>query len=123
MVFWDKIIAGQGFEIAFTGMTIVFSGLLLISLFIRLLPRCLKKLDKLTAKDSAQTAPLPGNDVTDLAATEEEIMAAIGLALHMELERCGGDMQQITIKRSAAAGSFWNSAGKMRSLSNRSPYA
>lgn len=118
---FENISAGNGYEISLTGMAIVFSGLLLISLFIILLPRMLALLDRLTAKGSP---PTTGSETSASAPpTEEEIMAAISLAIHIELERCGGDLQRITMAKRPSSGSFWHTAGKMRSLSNRSPYA
>jgi Na+-transporting methylmalonyl-CoA/oxaloacetate decarboxylase gamma subunit len=117
---FENISAGNGYEISLTGMAIVFSGLLLISLFIILLPRLLALLDRLTAKGTPTTAVTA---TTPSPPTEEEIMAAISLAIHIELERCGGDLQRITMAKRPSSGSFWHTAGKMRSLSNRSPYA
>jgi len=119
----ENISAGNGYEITFTGMAIVFSGLLLISLFIVLLPRMLTLLDRLTAKGSPPTTVTETTASAPLPPTEEEIMAAISLAIHIELERRGGDLQRITMAKSPSSGSFWHTAGKMRSLSNRSPYA
>ncbi len=119
---FENISAGNGYEITLTGMTIVFSGLLLISLFIILLPRMLALLDRLIAKGG----PTTGTETTLSVLsppTEGEIMAAISLAIHIELERCGGDLQRITMAKRPSSGSFWHTAGKMRSLSNRSPYA
>ncbi len=122
MLQFDNIIAGNGISITLTGMTIVFSGLLLISLFILLLPRVLNGLDRCTANTTNK--PQSTSDPESLGPpTEGEIRAAISLVIHIELERCGGDLQQITMKKHPSAGSFWTTAGKMRSLSNRSPYA
>lgn len=115
-----NVLRGNGFVITLTGMLIVFSGLLLISLFITLLPRTLSVLDRIT---TANTPPPVTTTARDNAPTEQQIMAAISLAIHMELERCGGELQRITIQRRQPVDSFWTSAGKMRSLSNRSPHA
>ncbi|MDY0189430.1 MAG: OadG family transporter subunit [Desulfuromonas sp.] len=122
MVQFDNIIAENGIGITVTGMTIVFSGLLLINLFIILLPRILKTFDRVRSKPEQTLADTSAPHTLE-EPTEGEIMSAIALVIHIELERCGGDLQQITIKKHPAAGSFWTTAGKMRSLSNRSPYA
>ncbi|WP_321532064.1 OadG family protein [uncultured Desulfuromonas sp.] len=121
MIHFDltNVLRGDGFTTTIIGMTIVFSGLLLISLFIRLLPKILAALDHFTAPQQARAVDVPADTVP----SEEEVHAAICLAIHMELERCGGDLQRITIAQRPAPGSFWNSAGKMRSLSDRSPHA
>lgn len=120
---FDNIRAGNGFEISLTGMIIVFSGLLLISFFIVLLPRVLILLDRLIASGSPSATVADSASSVPSAPTQAEIMAAISLAIHIELERRGGDMQQITMAKRPSSGSFWRTAGKMRSLSNRSPYA
>jgi hypothetical protein len=54
---------------------------------------------------------------------EEDIMTAIALVIHLELERLTGESQKITISRRPGQGSIWASAGKMRSLSQRSIHA
>lgn len=120
---FENIRAGNGYEITLTGMAIVFSGLLLISLFIVLLPRMLALLDRLTEKGRPPTTVAKTVSSAPLPPTDEEIMAAISLAIHIEMERCGGDLQRITMAKNPSSGSFWHTAGKMRSLSNRSPYA
>ncbi|PLX94084.1 MAG: hypothetical protein C0620_06675 [Desulfuromonas sp.] len=122
MIHFDpaNILRGDGITITLIGMIIVFSGLLLISLFIRLLPRALALIDHLCTKSEARNSSSSPISTTP---SDDEVHAAICLAIHMELERCGGDLQRITISRRPAPGSFWNSAGKMRSLSDRSPHA
>ncbi|MBN2645660.1 MAG: OadG family protein [Desulfuromonadaceae bacterium] len=117
----SNILTGNGIAITLTGMLIVFSGLLLISLFISSLPRLLSWLDQLKQKTPAATDSSISAQATEL--TEPEIHAAISLVLHLELERCGGDLQRITIHERPAMASFWNPRGQMRSLSDRSPYA
>jgi Na+-transporting methylmalonyl-CoA/oxaloacetate decarboxylase gamma subunit len=77
----------DGLGIALTGMVIVFSGLALITLFIAILPKALAQLAPYlppegaghgaVARPPAQAAP---------AADEGELLAAIGYALHVELE-------------------------------------
>jgi len=115
MIHFDlhNIVTGHGVAITLTGMTIVFCGLLLISFFIYILPRFLEQMDSVVSKEkkgavrSASVAP---------QITEDEVMAAISLAVHIELEQFGGDRQRITVRQPPAT-SIWNSAGKMRTLS------
>lgn len=116
----QNVLDSNGITITITGMLIVFSGLLLISLFIIILPHALARLDRLLM---GKTTSQPVVTNVPEEPSEQEIMAAISLAIHMELERCGGDLQRITMQRRTPAGTFWNSAGKVRSLSNRSPHA
>ena len=119
-VSWQNVLDGHGFAITLIGMAIVFAGLLLISLFITQLPRMLDLFDRLTTRQEAAnrtdigTATLPHGD---------ELMAAISLVVHMELERLTGESQKITILRRSGQGAIWASAGKVRSLSQRSPHA
>jgi len=117
---WQNVIDSNGITITLIGMLIVFSGLLLISTFIIILPHALAVFDRVVA--GRQPQPVSAK-VTSNDPTEQEIMAAISLVVHMELERCGGDFQRITMKRRAPTGTFWNSTGTTRSLSNRSPHA
>jgi len=120
---WQNVLDGHGFAITLIGMAIVFSGLLLISLFIAQLPRMLELFDRLVSR-AVRPAP------SELAVAEravvsqgEELMAAISLVVHMELERLTGESQKITILRHSGQGAIWASAGKVRSLSQRSPHA
>ncbi len=119
---WQNVLDGNGISITLTGMLIVFSGLLLISFFIARLPDILRVFDRLAAlgKPREQPAMATTEEVQD---DEAAIMAAIGLVLHMELERSAGDLQKITIDRSKQPQSTWTSAGKMRSLSQGSLHA
>ncbi len=117
----QNMLDGHGIAITITGMTIVFAGLVLISLFITQLPNLLGLFDRLTTRKVQEAAPLPV--VAEEAAQEDEIMTAIGLVIHLELERLTGESQKITISRRPGQGTIWASAGKMRSLSQRSIHA
>ncbi|MDX2481504.1 MAG: OadG family protein, partial [Desulfuromusa sp.] len=86
---WQNVIDGNGIGITLTGMLIVFSGLLLISLFITALPRVLN------LKEYFGTALAKPTKARPVAAgtndpSEEEIMALISLVLHLETERSLG---------------------------------
>ena len=75
----QNIAAGQGSDLAVTGMVIVFVALTLISLFIRLLPRALELVSRLLpAMDDPHQVVSPS--VPDAAGR----IAAIGFALHQE---------------------------------------
>jgi len=116
---WQNVINGNGIGITITGMLIVFSGLLLISLFITALPRIL------ALKGDKKSAPQKAHEAVELDSgepTEDEIMAVIGLVLHIETERSLGEGSRLTISRKKR-GSIWASAGKMRSLSEGGSHA
>jgi Na+-transporting methylmalonyl-CoA/oxaloacetate decarboxylase gamma subunit len=122
-VSWQNVLDGQGFAITLIGMVIVFSGLLLISLFIAQLPRLLDFFDRLTTRTARPEAPSEAVAERVTVPQGEEIMAAISLVVHMELERLTGESQKITLLRRSGQGAIWASAGKVRSLSQRSPHA
>lgn len=116
---WQNVIDGNGIGITITGMLIVFSGLLLISLFISALPRILAFKDgKSTLPENAEKPVADGSSEP----SEDEIMALISLVLHMETERSLGEGSKLTISRQKR-GSIWASAGKMRSLSEGGSHA
>jgi Na+-transporting methylmalonyl-CoA/oxaloacetate decarboxylase gamma subunit len=118
----QNVLDNRGIAITLTGMLIVFSGLVLISLFISQLPNLLRAYDRLRTRKVREANP-DAKAVPDTAAQEDEIMTAIGLVIHLELDRLTGESQKITISRRPGQGSIWASAGKMRSLSQRSTHA
>lgn len=114
---WQNVIDGNGIGITITGMLIVFSGLLLISLFIAALPRVLALKDgKPEIAKQPELVAEPGES------SDGEIMAVIALVLHIETERSFGEGSRLMISRKKR-GSIWASAGKMRSLSQGGPHA
>ena len=73
----QNIFDAEGFGIAATGLTIVFVALTMISVFIALLPRAMGMIDTVFPEDHhGHCAP------AKKGATEEEVIAAIGFALH-----------------------------------------
>ncbi len=75
----QNITDARGYAIAITGMLIVFVALSLISLFLTLLPRLLEMLSTVFPEPASQPAAPPPARVS---AGNEEIVAAIGAALH-----------------------------------------
>ncbi len=122
-VSWQNVLDGHGFAITLIGMLIVYAGLVLISLFIAQLPRLLALYDRVTIR-APRTMARDGASVESATVVQgDELMAAIGLVMHMELERLTGESQKITILRRSGQGAIWASAGKVRSLSQRSTHA
>ena len=82
---FQNIIDAQGIGLAVTGMAIVFVVLVLVSLFIAWLPRLLPVVNGILPPAAHHhgapmpSAAPPGNVVSG---PEEEIVAAIGIALH-----------------------------------------
>jgi hypothetical protein len=113
----QNIVDGDGIGLAITGMLIVFTGLIVISLYIASLPRLLGWMDarmQMRLARSTPPAPEPASVADDLA-----LVAAIAMVLQMErdFERVQ-DAQRITIQRDDAQ-DVWALAGKMRTLSKR----
>jgi len=79
---FQNILDGQGGGIALTGMSIVFTALGLITLFIALVPRVLEAVARIlpeTEGYGGRTTPgEPGDDA--------EVVAAIGFAFHTEMQ-------------------------------------
>lgn len=78
-------IGPRGYAIAISGLLIVFTALVLISLFIASLPRILEYLAKYFPEvdESHVRQPPSDGDVADDGA----VLAAIGYVLHTELQR------------------------------------
>jgi Na+-transporting methylmalonyl-CoA/oxaloacetate decarboxylase gamma subunit len=54
---FDRVMEGQGFGIALTGMVVVFVGLLLVILFITYLPRALERASRVGQRQSPRLQP------------------------------------------------------------------
>jgi len=130
----QNIITHNGVSISIAGMLIVFSGLLIITVYINLLPKLLDFIDRqlnrktiLRSKETSDVSALP-DEIEPPAEIEKpksdmnEIMSVIGLVLHLEQQRAfrleGGD-ELITIARDNRQVSMWKSAGKMRKTPHR----
>jgi hypothetical protein len=94
----QNIVAGNGLGISVTGMVIVFSGLILISVFIGLLPKILT-LGVSLQKDKDETRKQEISALTTRTETDEDeldIVSIIGLVLYMEQERQAGNPSVIS---------------------------
>ena len=81
---WDNVVSGRGIEISLTGMFIVFSALVLISLYIALVPRILAVLAPILPPEKEHSpAAAPAAKRPD-DVPESELLAAIGYAFHCE---------------------------------------
>ena len=75
----QRIIDGQGIEIALTGMITVFLVLILISVCITMLPKTLHLLSGVFPE-----TPVPLPSTPDNSNDDEAIAAAVGYILHLE---------------------------------------
>ena len=81
---YQNVIDGQGIRIAITGMLIVFTALVLFSLFITVLPRIVSALNR-------RYPPAPElSSSTPTLSTDPAVVAAIGFALHLRDRGAGG---------------------------------
>ena len=113
----------DGIGLAITGMFIVFSGLVLISVYIASMPKFLARMENRVRKIKESRAPEPkaaeadavsgGTDIT------EELLAAIAYVVRMEREyEDAEDHQRITVVREDTS-QVWAVTGRLRNLSNR----
>ena len=77
---YHNIVSGQGFELAFAGMIIVFTALVLVALFIALLPKALIVVNRLIPEAHLHTAPPPQRQGDD----DTAIAVAVAVALHAQ---------------------------------------
>lgn len=119
---WDNVISGDGLAIAATGIFIVFTGLALISLLIAAMPRLFNAVGIARTKLShprIQASNEGSMGREPMVWADEELLAAIGAVIEMELERERmQDDQRITISRDEAQKN-WAIVGTMRTLSTR----
>lgn len=86
MVSMENVISGGAIGISLTGMAIVFSGLVLISLMITYLPRILDTLDRFFGEKQLEETP-PQQVISEEEQEERDIASVIGLVMQMEHER------------------------------------
>lgn len=120
---WQQIINADGFGIALTGMSIVFAGLVLISLYITAVPKLFLWMDSLVQHTRSQPHPAPAPvqppAARPLPLDDAQLLAAIGYVVAVEMEHQEAiDHQRITIQRDESQ-RLWVAAGKMRMLSTR----
>ena len=81
----EAVVAGGAIGVSLTGMSIVFSGLVLISIFITTLPKILEFIANFGEKSETVSAV---DAVAQEAETEEQDLASvIGLVMQMEAAR------------------------------------
>jgi len=109
-----KIKQTHGFDLAVSGMIIVFCGLASISVFIGLLPKILEMRDRKTAPLPASAAPVPAAKPAN--ELDEELLTAIALVLHAETERASGQNLKVTLGLNPSP---WALSSQMRVLPGR----
>lgn len=114
---WQNVVDGNGIPLALTGLSIVFSGLLFIALFIFSLPRLLKQWDRLTSKPTPLAQPAAMTPVAapaDPSTASPEVQAALAWVAVRELEVFRlGDEQRLTLKPHRRSG-MWRTISSLR---------
>ena len=119
----QNILDGNGIAISIGGMSIVFGGLLIITIYIALLPKILalfskKSPDKAASQQNLELTPKPPSPRT--IDPNKDLASVIGLVLQMEQERLVQSSNQvITIKRDRHQPSHWSKNGKLRNMPER----
>lgn len=107
-----KIEKDHGLSLAISGMMIVFIGLAAISIFIALLPKILRLLEKKEREAPVQIVPLgKEGDLLD-----PNTLSAIAFVLHAEAERAAGLNLKVTLDLHPSP---WALSSQMRVLPGR----
>jgi Na+-transporting methylmalonyl-CoA/oxaloacetate decarboxylase gamma subunit len=109
----DNIQKGNGLLIALIGMTVVFSGLVLISLIIRVLVHYVEERPKTSPNAQSET----GSQVRDLS--DEEVLAIV-TAINLCSIYIEGEKQRLTWKFDQLDQSSWGITGRAQTLAQRS---
>lgn len=81
----ETVVAGGAIGISLTGMSIVFCGLVLISIFITTLPKILDVIARFGEK--SETLPVVDVAAQEAAEEEKDLASVIGLVMQMEAAR------------------------------------
>jgi propionyl-CoA carboxylase beta chain len=115
----QNITDNEALAVSLLGMSIVFTGLIVVSLFIVVLPKVLDAYDRYRARRHGGETAEPEPDPADQR--EADIAAAIAFVIEHELGGDGSQLHRLTIRRTGAE-SIWRQAGQMRSLSTQLPF-
>jgi hypothetical protein len=122
----ENVLEGHGFGIAITGMTVVFAGLVLVSLYLTLLPRFFQWYASAPWQRRARTGPggapvrAPAPVRTASRGMDPDVLVAITYVLQAERElQLALDSQLITQRDSDEEQRVWTAIGKMRTLATR----
>lgn len=113
---WQNVIDGNGVPLALTGLSIVFSGLVIIALFIASLPKLLQQWDRLMTKPTtlAKPAVAPTEALADPTTASPEVQAALAWVAVRELEVFRlGDEQRLTLQSHRRSG-MWRTISTLR---------
>ena len=119
---FQNVLDADGIGIAITGMSVVFAGLVLISLYIASIPGLLTRLDRVFSKEKdprIASSQAVAQTVTEETELDEDMLAAIAYVIRMEREfDDADDYQRITVVREDTQ-QVWAVTGRLRNLSTR----
>lgn len=116
----SNIVENDGIAVSITGMTIVFGGLALVSLFIFGLPKFLRWLDRIRGNDREEEKAKAILDNTK-EIHDAEVAVAIAMVLqHAMTQEDGSAYQRLTIRRTPED-SKWKQASMLHTLSTHVP--
>lgn len=110
---WQNVLDGNALSVSLVGMSIVFCGLIFISVYIFALPFVLRWLEH-------HGFMKPGSSPLSPKLTKEEL-AAVAFVLDAEKQRGKGAMMRVTIPIAGAERSPWSLSNKMRTFPVRNP--
>ncbi|MCK5882673.1 MAG: OadG family protein [Bacteriovoracaceae bacterium] len=116
---WDNLFIGDFNALTFSilGVSVVFSGLILISLYIAVLPKVLAFFEIDHSKKNANSG-MVNADPKEAESNDEEIMIAIALAIHMD-QTYGEQNQKFTWDENAPSDRSWKQAMHGEVLASR----
>ena len=110
---WSNVVAGDGVATALMGMTIVFAGLVSLSICIALLPKIISLAHRKKHKSVSGVSQQKPQSLS------KEELAAIGYVVHAEQQRLIESDLRVTISAPGDARSGWALSSKMRTFPNR----
>jgi hypothetical protein len=127
----ENVVEGHGFGIAITGMVVVFSGLVLVVLFLTALPQVLAWIqagglqrrpaagsDGVAAGEHAAAAVAPAGRAVN--GMDADLLTAITYVLQAERDRqLALDHQEITLRDDDEQQRVWTAIGRMRTIATR----
>ena len=119
---FQNVVDADGIGVAITGMCVVFSGLVLISIYISSIPRVLSRMETGFQKEKKKRTESPkpaAETVSGGTELNDNMIAAIAYVIRKELEfEDEEDHQRITVVREDTQ-QVWAVTGRLRNLSTR----
>lgn len=117
---WNNVVENNGLGIACLTLVAVFSGLVLLSLFLKALPAIIAFAENALSNDGEEDL-FVADDIAEAKTEDDSLsddeLAAIAMVLEKEFSaKAFGELQRITMHNDGSPQSSWGIAGKMRVL-------